>query len=427
MSDHWNLAHRLNVLPSCILRAKFHSSSDAFVFYVVIKVFQFTVLCNEVERIFGDFEELVYAPLSVAQSIREGQTNFSFHFRFDCDGFLRSGTHLLYVESGASIIEQRPALLTPIFCALCGTDNFGCQRSGPLAYIGGDNNVHREEMWAHAYCYSLSPKLPQETVDAFLRRCQQNLCSVCNVRNASLYCDNKRCQKKFHLKCAVQSAAAEYIDSLGKCVCAKHLPDFCTENQQVIHFPKNSAAYGRICDWSMIKPEHIDQIVAFSRFYQPFNVLWFHGCFQNCVKVAEIHPGHWAYDTQFPSKTQYEVIASKEIALGEIFGEYVGKVCYADQQDENSHYCANILLPEQIADKVPPLVVDSNQFGNEMRFINSVSPTTDKEIQRNVEFLTLWVADRPRIMLCALKQISVGQALILDYGVEFFKAMNEKI
>lgn len=422
MSSRWILAHRSNVLPSCIIGAKFHSSYAAF--YVVIEVLQFTVLCNEVERIYGDSEELVYAPLSVAQSIREGQTNFSFHFRFHCDGFLRSGRDLLYVESSTSFVEQRPASLEPIFCALCGVDNFGCQRSGPLAFIGKDENVNHEELWAHAFCYSLSPKLPQETAVAFLRRCQHNFCNVCNSRNASLYCDNKKCQKKFHLRCAVQSGEAEYIDGLGKCVCAKHLPDLCLQNQQLIRFPQDSAIYGRVCDWSMIKPEHIARIVAFSRFYQPFNVLWFHGCFQNCVEVSEIYAGHWAYDSQFPSKRQYEVIASKEIALGEIFGEYVGKVCYADQQDENSHYCANIFLPKQIANEVPPLVIDSNKFGNEMRFINSVSPTTGKEIQKNVEFLTLWVADRPRIMLCALAPISVGQALILDYGAKFFEAIQ---
>ena len=425
MSSCWILAHRPFVTRSCVLRAKFHTY---LAFYVVIEIFQNTVLCNELEQIFGDSNELVYAPLSVEQSIREGRTNYSLYFRFSSDGFLRSGRDLLYCETKATYaisVDQQFLTFAPIFCALCGADNIDCKRSGPLSYIGGDEYLHRENFWAHSCCFSQSPKLPAENSASFFKRCHQNVCSVCSGRGASLFCEHKKCHQKFHLHCAVQSKS-EYIDSCGKFFCRKHLSKHCEENQHLIRYPADCAVYVRVSDWSLIKQEHIARIVAFSRFYQPFPVYWFHGCFQTSVKVVEINTGHWAYDKQFPLKKQYEVVANKRIATGEIFGEYVGQVCYVDQQDQNSHYCANIFLPEAIANEVPPLVIDSNKIGNEMRFINSISPTTAEEIKKNVEFLTLWVAEMPRIMLCALTEINVGDSLILDYGKEFFETANEK-
>ena len=85
------------------------------------------------------------------------------------------------------------------------------------------------------------------------------------------------------------------------------------------------------------------------------------------------------------------------------------------------------LLPESIADEVPALVIDSDKFGNEMRFINSVYPgITPMFVQKNVEFLTLWICGSPRIMLSAVRAITKGESLVLDYGKDFFEADKNK-
>lgn len=419
----WTIAICSNVAKKSILKAVL---GNHMAYYLVLEIESAKVLCVELEQIFDDNYDLVFAPFSIEEASIDGKTNFCFYLIFDQEGFLRSGQNSLYVLSTVDPADCSTKNFTysplreTVFCALCDKSNVNCIETGPLSSIYEDQSG--KILWAHAYCFALSPKLPDETVAAFLKRCSHTSCNHCKRRNASLYCEKKKCcSRKYHLECAIASGC-EYMESTGVFVCEQHLAPYCQEHQELIGFPPGTAVYLRYSDWSLISERDVKKIVAFSRHYQPLLVHWFRRSFYDFVRVVEIDRGDWAFDEQFPSKKQYGIVARKTIVKGVIFGEYTGRVHYdGDPAVAKSAYCAKIFLPEAAAKTIPPLVIDGQDFGNEMRFINSVAPWTPAEIKANVHFVTYWVAGRPRIMLEALDTVSEGQTVILDYGKEYFE------
>ncbi len=416
----WNVARKENVFLRSILRASFFSYTS---FFVVLKINADKVLCTELEQVFAHDYSITY---STSDFNAATQTNFSFSLLFDENGYLCSGQDYLFVQTenfdkNFSAPPPRTAFRSVSkLCALCGTGNLNCARTGILSIVGPSS----KQIWIHAYCYACSPKKSDEIddVDKFLLRLHTVKCTRCNKRYASLYCIVPRCLKIFHLPCAELHDAEYLVDKAAIC-CPNHLQKYCFSQRKLIGYPQDSAKYQRICSWDKISQRDIATIRSFSNHYQPFNPHWFKRDFSSLVGVVSIDPSHWAYDDSV-KRTQYEVVARTNIDTGEVIGEYIGEVVYAADQDENSCYCAKLYLPDALAAKVPALVVDGLHVGNEMRFINSVSPTTPEYLVVNVEFMTYFAGGYPRIMLEALRPIKQGESLVLNYGPEFFKKEN---
>lgn len=145
--------------------------------------------------------------------------------------------------------------------------------------------------------------------------------------------------------------------------------------------------------------------------------------------VKPIGEGHWAYSSQLAknidldggsahnARPQYEVVALHDIDKGQVLGEYVGVVRYAEEAA--SEYVATIYtpndadLPRRLIDH--PLVIDASTLGNETRYINSVTATTPFFIRRNATMNTVWCRGRLRIIIEATHDIPQGHPIVLDY------------
>jgi len=71
------------------------------------------------------------------------------------------------------------------------------------------------------------------------------------------------------------------------------------------------------------------------------------------------------------------------------------------------------------------LCLDAEEYGNEARFMNSVSPTTPPHIQKNASMSTVWCRGELRIIVSAVRKIPKGQAVVLDYD-EFENSYFER-
>ncbi len=105
------------------------------------------------------------------------------------------------------------------------------------------------------------------------------------------------------------------------------------------------------------------------------------------------------------------MIALEDLEEEDFIGEYVGKVIYQKvmsglfitiygkcvlttivQDIDDSKYVAMFYfgqsLPQSLRDN--PMCIDAQECGNEMRFINSVSPITPPDITQNATMSTVW-------------------------------------
>jgi len=423
-SAYWQIASRSNVQIKMVVKSLFDARET---FYAVVDVQDSVALCVELEKVFDDEYRQVYSEASLREATEgEKKTNYSFHFRFDDRGVLRSGSDCLYVQSN-TVESVSTSFLSAgaIFCRLCNVANCGTRRTGPLAYYGPVQCAEdvQNRFWIHAYCYSCSARKPKEVVDSFLARCLKMSCSFCKHKGASMGCYDTKCRQNFHLSCAEKSNG-EFIPETGRLYCQRHADDFCLENRIAVQYPSGSEAqYTRQSIWTAISQEHRDILALYSENYQTSPALWFQRIFSNFVIVKQIFAGHVAFSNEYSSigKPQYEVVANVDIFAGEIIGEYVGQVMYASQQSQDSDYCALVLIPDVLANRIPPMVIDSCRYGNEMRYINSVAPWTPEDVKENVVLVTYMYDGVPRILVQAKQDIAAGSSLWLNYGKDFFE------
>jgi hypothetical protein len=106
-----------------------------------------------------------------------------------------------------------------------------------------------------------------------------------------------------------------------------------------------------------------------------------------------------------------------------MIGEYTGVVYYEEDEDESSDYITKMLTNKCERTRIlPGISVDSAVRGSEMRYINSVWPgKTPPEVSANVQMRTLWCHSAPRVFVIALRDIACGEAIVLDYGPDYFE------
>jgi len=106
---------------------------------------------------------------------------------------------------------------------------------------------------------------------------------------------------------------------------------------------------------------------------------------------------------------QKGVFATKDFLQYDIIGEYTGIVKKYDDSDSNNLYL--FALKDD-------LVIDANDYGNELRFVNSnmnISP------DQNVSPRFCYIDGYPRIFFICIKDIKIGEEILIDYGVEYNK------
>eukprot|EP01124_Arcella_intermedia_P011400 TRINITY_DN177_c0_g1_i12.p4 TRINITY_DN177_c0_g1~~TRINITY_DN177_c0_g1_i12.p4 ORF type:complete len:118 (+),score=26.43 TRINITY_DN177_c0_g1_i12:985-1338(+) len=62
------------------------------------------------------------------------------------------------------------------------------------------------------------------------------------------------------------------------------------------------------------------------------------------------------------------------------------------------------------------LCIDAEKYGNEARFINSVTPNSPSYIVQNATLTTVWCENEIRVGVFATKNIKKDEAIILNYN-----------
>jgi len=145
--------------------------------------------------------------------------------------------------------------------------------------------------------------------------------------------------------------------------------------------------------------------------------------------IREIFPGHWAFcpELQKEAKRQYELVAARNINEGEWIGEYTGTVDFRINCGQK--YTAAYYMPDTVDLVDGDLCVDGENYGNETRYINSLSPSSPDYITKNATMTTVWCAEQLRIGIFALKAIKKYCAIIVDYNEysnSYFKPHSEE-
>jgi len=80
----------------------------------------------------------------------------------------------------------------------------------------------------------------------------------------------------------------------------------------------------------------------------------------------------------------------------------------------NSRYIAAFWKPESV-NWEDALCVDAESYGNEARYINSVTPTTPPYFKQNATMSTVWCRGELRVIISATRFIPKLHPIIIDY------------
>jgi hypothetical protein len=149
--------------------------------------------------------------------------------------------------------------------------------------------------------------------------------------------------------------------------------------------------YTSVCDWAGIKSKHYKK---------------------NYINGIEIKiitdPSHIVCGER-------GVFAEKEFKVGDIIGQYTGKIVTSDAFGK---YVASLKTDDDL------LGVDAENTGNEMRFINdyrNIKP------EPNCQLSHTSVDGKPIVLVCVVKQINENDELLLNYGEGYWKSFAENI
>jgi len=345
-----------------------------------------------------------------------------------CSGSLHLRVYTTESENKCATVVNRVAHSTTHcnashqVCGLCGVDNTVAHQAGLLSHV-------KHNLWAHALCLSHSAMSKTEDEFALLRRAKRHKmpCSYCGRIGATVGCTVGNCDKNYHYLCSIADKA-EWDDSEGLLYCRSHVSGRIVKSSQSSGFAVAAAErvqYCRKCDWRQIRDADRDALRDCSDSWELYRPLWYNMKLQSPLKVVEIvSPTHWAYCERMAAGKckQYEVLAARDIYCHEVLDEYVGVVRYLHdiENERDNFYVAQLLWSDQLASSVPPLVIDAKDVGNETRYVNSVSATTPPSVVENARLETVWCRGMPRILLIAIADIRQGEAVVIDYGCEFF-------
>jgi len=316
-------------------------------------------------------------------------------------------------------------------CVLCLQQ--GDQPSlGKLEKIGTRRNrAGHRGLWAHSEClYYASRKNPNEADIDLLTRVIHHalLCKLCKKKRASVGCLIETCKYICHYPCAIGSGG-EYVENEGF-YCPNHV-ELATRRLFALCKWPNDMPVRFLSEniWDGIAKEDCEFISLNREKWEEYTPSFLQRNLTSKVHIQEIKFGHWAYCTNLKNmgiEKQYEVRASVHIEKDEMIGEYVGRVRY--QKDiTDSHYVANFWYPEDMEESLgdKQLCIDAEFEGNEMRFVNSVAPTTAFYIKQNATMSTVWCRNQLRVVMIATRNILKGQPIIVNYN-EFSSSFFEE-
>lgn len=117
-------------------------------------------------------------------------------------------------------------------------------------------------------------------------------------------------------------------------------------------------------------------------------------------------------DKNHPCYTQSGLFSTKKWQENEIVGEYRGEIIdiYNSKKGFHSDYFAGFNV-----DGLQGIGIDAQEVGNEMRFINHYKGISNEP---NVKFVNYMDGIFIRIMVVCIREINVGEELVVDYGYE---------
>lgn len=108
---------------------------------------------------------------------------------------------------------------------------------------------------------------------------------------------------------------------------------------------------------------------------------------------------------------QQGLFATEKFDKFDILGEYTGIITGEDKL--SGQYLACL---ESSKDNHVSLGIDSELYGNEMRFINSY---LNIDFTPNVMMKTAYISTYPHVMIIATREIEIGEEILLDYGSDY--------
>jgi len=112
--------------------------------------------------------------------------------------------------------------------------------------------------------------------------------------------------------------------------------------------------------------------------------------------IREIFNGPWAFCPELAKtgKLQYELVAARDIQPDEWIGEYTGVIDFRPISNIGKKYSADFFIPTSVDLSQGDLCVDGEYYGNETRFINSITDDTPDYIKTNSTMTTVWCAGK---------------------------------
>ena len=106
---------------------------------------------------------------------------------------------------------------------------------------------------------------------------------------------------------------------------------------------------------------------------------------------------------------QKGVFATKKFSKYNIIGEYTGLINFKKNIKQTNLYLFNLNND---------VIIDAKDFGNELRFINSYLNIRDSP---NLSAQYSFIGGYPRVLYICIKDIEIGEELLVDYGDSYNK------
>jgi len=349
--------------------------------------------------------------------------------------------------------KAKAQLREPKECVLCGICG-DRETEGPILQVKKDQTHF---YYVHENCLNYSSRITNdEDATSLINRiiswrteCNYELCK--RKRRGSVCCIVPQCTTVYHFGCA-KKAEAELCPNLQgtKMYCKMHQGLATKIKKLHTGWPGDLTSIHYITrnDWREIPISLYKSIQVNEDKWERYVPDWFHTDLEPRIKVRQIFPGHWAwcdelqnknvaddpilplphfdpseinencndeiFDTMYHgSRCQFEAVAIEDIAPDEFICEYVGRIKF-HRDCPNSRYIAAFWKPESV-NWEDALCVDAESYGNEARYINSVTPTTPPYFKQNATMSTVWCRGELRVIISATRFIPKLHPIIIDY------------
>jgi hypothetical protein len=348
------------------------------------------------------------------------------------------------------ILENHPFDKKKAACCFC-YETGDRKKQGELLCLGRltfTKGCSKKLYWAHENCLYMSSRkvktsagdqMQLESDMELLRRLYFPIkCKhvSCGKPRATVGCTINSCKNIYHYHCAYKSGGEYLITSTyTRFYCPRHLSVGILEKMKCVRWPADCGIrYITRNSWHKIEDSYKNAIYQNKFHWEKFDTEWFRQDLSPRIYIRRIYPGHWAWSEELEQRgktdpkyaKQYEAVAASDIEPSEVIGEYVGIVKRL-KDGNNSKYLADFWFPETLPSSllIDPICIDAEEWANETRFINSVTPSTPPYIEQNATMSTLWCRGELRILILSTKRIPAHTSIVLNYN-EFSSSYFEE-